>query len=444
VIAGTVLAERYRLISLLGRGGMGEVWRAEHLGLRTHVAVKVMSPTVALGALTLQRFHREAHAAATLRGPHVVQILDHGVDPATNTPFIAMELLEGESLDQRIQRIGRLTPADTVRIVGQIAKALARAHEAGIVHRDLKPENVFLVKNDDEETAKVLDFGIAKNTGQALAKDESTRTGAVMGTPFYMSPEQIGGAKDLDHRTDLWALGVIACECLTGRRPFDADTIGALVLAICTHPIPRPSSLGPVTSRFDAWFERAMAREPERRFQSARELSDALRMALEGEGPVSFSSVDQGPRSSLGALSSASSRTPSGEIPGLPRPYPAAARFVGLALLAVVGGSGALWALRPAPALTPEAAPSATEQVREQGAVPPPPEVIVAPVPRASSAPLSSAAPSAVPARRPPSSAGARSLAPAATAPSAAPPAAPAVTPQPVKSSGTIFDRRKG
>ncbi|HEX2731438.1 MAG TPA: serine/threonine-protein kinase, partial [Polyangiaceae bacterium] len=271
----TLLAEKYRLLEELGRGGMGSVWRAEHLALSAPIAVKLMAPAIAEAPEALARFHREAQAAAALRSPHVVQILDHGVDAKTGTPFIVMELLEGESLASRLARLGQLEPAATSRIITQVARALTKAHAAGIVHRDLKPDNIFLVNNDDEEIAKVLDFGIAKSETHALAA--VTVTGALMGTAYYMSPEQISGSKELDFRTDLWALGVIAHECLLGRRPFEAETIGAMVLRICTQPIERPSSFGSVPEGFDQWFEQAVAREPERRFQSARELADTFK-----------------------------------------------------------------------------------------------------------------------------------------------------------------------
>jgi eukaryotic-like serine/threonine-protein kinase len=286
VAPGTLLAEKYRLISLLGRGGMGEVWRAEHLGLRAPVAIKLMNPETVSNPEALARFNREAQAAASLRSPHVVQVLDHGLDPLLRVPFIAMELMEGESLATRLERMGRLSPADTARIVTHICRALARSHEAGIVHRDLKPDNVFLVPSDDEEIAKVLDFGIAKANAQALDPSSATRTGAVMGTPYYMSPEQISGTKGVDYRTDLWAVGVIACQCLTGKLPFQADTIGGLVLAVCTQPIARPSQLGPAPVGFDVWFERALARDPARRFQAARELAEELRRVCSVESPA--------------------------------------------------------------------------------------------------------------------------------------------------------------
>jgi len=275
-----VLAGRYALVSLLGQGGMGSVWRAHHLELDAPVAVKLMDPRIAQDPEMLARFQREARAAAALRSPHVVQILDFGVDPTSSTPFIAMELLDGESLARRLATVGRLTPADTVRVLSELGRALARAHELGIVHRDLKPDNVFLVRNADSELVKVLDFGIAKSHG-GLGSGFETRTGAVMGTPFYMSPEQISGAKNVDARTDLWALAVIAFECLTGIRPFQADTIGGLVLKICTEPLPRPSSCAPVPAGFDAWFERASARDPAWRFQTVGDFVSELARACD-------------------------------------------------------------------------------------------------------------------------------------------------------------------
>ena len=283
--SGVVLAGKFRLDVLLGRGGMGSVWRATHLALHAPCAIKLIDPNIVDNPEALARFVREARAAAGLRSPHVVQILDHGIDDATHAPFIAMELLEGQSLGDRLQRSGRLTPAETARIVTQVARALNRAHEAGIVHRDLKPDNIFIVSNEDEEIAKVLDFGIAKSHRE-LGVDAATATGAVMGTPYYMSPEQISGAKDLDYRTDLWALGVIACECMTGSRPFESDSVGGLTLKICVEPPPIPSRLAAVPAGFDQWFARATARVPSQRFQSARELAEDLRRVAEHAGVV--------------------------------------------------------------------------------------------------------------------------------------------------------------
>src|SRR5690606_14625384 len=226
------------------------------------------------------RFLREAKAAAALRRPHVVQILDYGMDEGS--PFIVMELLEGENLAQRLKRVGRLGAADTVRIATHVGRAIGRAHEAGIVHRDLKPENVFLVHNEDEEIAKVLDFGVAKIDGLGT-EGARTRTGSILGTPYYMSPEQAQGNKTVDHRSDLWSLGVIVFECLTGKRPFFSDGLGDLVLQICVRDIPVPSQVAAVPIGFDAWFLRAVNRDPDQRFQSAREMTDALRDVLDVE-----------------------------------------------------------------------------------------------------------------------------------------------------------------
>jgi serine/threonine protein kinase len=278
VSAGHVLRGRYRLEVQLGAGGMGTIWRAQDLVLNAPVAVKVVDRTAVPDEETLERFMREAQSAANLRSPHVVQILDHGLDG--KVPYMAMELLEGENLAQRIKRQKRLTPKETARVLSHIGRAIGRAHEAGIVHRDLKPENVFLVKNEDEEIAKVLDFGVAKVERHALSEGTRTRTGSILGTPFYMSPEQAQGNRTVDSRSDLWSMGVIAYECLTGKRPFYSDGLGDLVLAICVREIPLPSAIASVPIGFDAWWNRAVARDPEKRFQTAKELTDALRDAL--------------------------------------------------------------------------------------------------------------------------------------------------------------------
>ena len=254
------------------------MWRAHHLALQSVVAVKLIDPAIAGHPEALARFMREAQAAAALRSPHVVNTFDYGVHDGV--PFIAMELLEGESLGGRVERMGRLSPEETANVITQVARAIGRAHEGGIVHRDLKPDNIFLVANDDEEVVKVLDFGIAKATGGALGTSSQTRTGTLLGTPYYMSPEQAEGNKRVDHRTDLWAMAVIAFECITGRRPFDSDALGDLVLQICVRPIPKPSQFATVPANFDEWFARATQRDPSQRFQSARELADELRAAV--------------------------------------------------------------------------------------------------------------------------------------------------------------------
>ena len=269
-----VLAGRYRLERQLGKGGMGSVWLAEHLALRSWVAVKLMDPAIAATPEGAERFRREAQAAASLRSAHVVQVLDYGVHETT--PYLVMELMQGESLAGCLERERRLTPERTVSIISQVARALGRAHSAGIVHRDLKPDNIFLVREDDQELVKILDFGIAK-TPQSQFGGMETRTGVTMGTPYYMSPEQVEGKKAVDFRTDLWAMAVIASECMTGVRPFDGSTFGELLLNICARPIPAPSSQGLRLSGFDEWFAKATNRDPEQRFASAQELANSLK-----------------------------------------------------------------------------------------------------------------------------------------------------------------------
>jgi serine/threonine-protein kinase len=309
-----VLANRYRLERQLGKGGMGSVWLAEHLALRSWVAVKLMDPAIAATPEGAERFRREAQAAASLRSAHVVQVLDYGVHE--NTPFLVMELMHGESLASCLEREKRLTPERTLAIITQIARALGRAHAAGIVHRDLKPDNVFLVKEDDQELVKVLDFGIAK-TPQSQFGGMETRTGVTMGTPYYMSPEQVEGKRAVDFRTDLWAMAVITSECMTGVRPFDGSTFGELLLNICARPIAPPSSQGLMLPGFDAWFAKATSRDAEQRFASAQELAATLGEVVRGAGGGGFAAAVP-PTALMPAP------TPPGAIPGQGPYVPAA------------------------------------------------------------------------------------------------------------------------
>jgi hypothetical protein len=273
-IAGQMIASRYRLERPLARGGMGSVWIARHVQLGSLAAVKFMDPLYASSAAARERFEREAMAAAQLQSPHVVQVHDYGIED--DTPYIVMELLQGEDLGVRIKRAGRLPFGAVAEMLTQVARALRRAHEAGIVHRDLKPGNIFIVQNDDVEIVKVLDFGIAKAAGLGPST-EMTKTGQLLGSPHYMSPEQARKSKELDHRADLWALAVIAYRALTVEYPFPGDEIAQVLLAICSDP-PVPASrhapeLGPAVDRF---FERAFAKSPNERFQAAPELAAAF------------------------------------------------------------------------------------------------------------------------------------------------------------------------
>ncbi|NUQ79646.1 MAG: serine/threonine protein kinase, partial [Polyangiaceae bacterium] len=279
--AGRVLSGRYRLIRPLGQGSQASVWLAEHLALTTQVAVKLIDPDLAKREDARERFRREATAAAQLRSAHVVQILDHGIDG--DQPFIVMELLDGEDLFERLDKRGRLTLRETSKIVTQVARALNRAHAAGIVHRDLKPENVFLVTNDDDEVVKVFDFGVAKVTDPSKAVMQKTSVGQLIGTPHYMSPEQVKGTGEVDCKADLWALGVITYQCVTGYLPFDSEGVGDLLIKITIGDIPVPSKVLPgLPLSFDQWFAKACHRDPAMRFESARELAEALARAVRG------------------------------------------------------------------------------------------------------------------------------------------------------------------
>lgn len=278
---------------------MGSVWRAEHVQWNAPIALKLVNLPVVRGTKTSagldeglrQRFLSEVKAAAAIRSSHVVQILDHGIDPVHNQPYIAMELLEGETLEARLERQRRLSFAETSRLLGQVAKALSRLHEANLVHRDLKPGNVFIVHDDGDELVKVLDFGIVKSA-EDLDQEPITATGEQIGTPFYMSPDQIRGTRDIDFRTDIWAFGVIAFECVTGVRPFQGVSLGDLSLKICAEPIPSPSRFADVPAGFDDWFHKCVHRDRELTFASAREAAEALRAALQTNGGQPTASPD--------------------------------------------------------------------------------------------------------------------------------------------------------
>jgi eukaryotic-like serine/threonine-protein kinase len=273
-----LVAGKYRLTELIGRGGMGSVWEGVHATLGTRVAVKFIDSDFADSDEARRRFENEARAAAALRTKHVVKVYDHGM-MQDGRPYIVMEYLLGEPLDRRLERVGRLSLTDTASIVLQVSRALSKAHEAGIVHRDLKPENVFLVWDEEDraDIVKVVDFGIAKFTEGSVGMSSSTRTGSVLGTPQYMSPEQARGLRSVDFRSDLWSLAVIAYRAAVGRLPFDGEAIGDLLVKICTAPLPVPSQNAPgIPPAFDAWFARALERDPNQRFPSAAELARSL------------------------------------------------------------------------------------------------------------------------------------------------------------------------
>ncbi|NUQ74794.1 MAG: protein kinase [Polyangiaceae bacterium] len=281
---GAIISNKYKLIQSLAYGGMGCIWTARHETLDTKLAVKFIHPVHLSSSELRGRFAREAVASARINSPHVVQVFDYGIED--DTPYLVMELLEGEDLGARLKREMRLSLEVTCNILIQVAKGLRRAHGAGIIHRDLKPANIFLARDGDEEVVKILDFGIAK----LASSPEWTGIGQLMGSPMYMSPEQIQQRQNVDHRADLWSLAVILFRAITGKAPFTGDDSATVLINVVGDSVPVPSQIDPsLPTELDAFFVRAFKREPSERFQSARELTDAFVEAALGEPPSASS-----------------------------------------------------------------------------------------------------------------------------------------------------------
>src|SRR5262245_46778563 len=248
---GKVVDERYRLVRLLGTGGMGNVYEAVHQGTGRRVAVKVIaSAALANDTGAVARFQREGRAAGSVQTPRIVPVLDAGTDRATGVPYIAMEFLVGDDLKELSDQMGPLDAHLSLRIVGQACAGLQKAHESGIVHRDIKPANLFLARQPDSRViVKVLDFGIAKLPSKLLLGAEAlsaTTTGRLLGSPLFMSPEQIRGLRTLNHRTDIWSLGAVLYQALAGRPPFaECETVGQLMVAICSQEPPPLDQVAP-------------------------------------------------------------------------------------------------------------------------------------------------------------------------------------------------------
>jgi len=284
---GVVIDGKYRIDALVGRGGMGTVWAATHVDLASKLAIKLIRPQYAEKADARRRFEIEARAAAQVNSPHAVRVYDYGVTEA-GIPYIVMEYLEGESLSEAILRRGSIPLEEISKILNQAARALEKAHERGIVHRDLKPDNFFLASNVEERNnelpymVKLVDFGIAKlldldGTGLGAGLSGPTQTGMVIGTPTFMSPEQLTEGGEPDALMDVWALGVTMYAAAVGRLPFEGDVLGDIVLKVCVEPLPIPSRLNPrLPAAFDAWFARACSRDRKNRFQTVTEMATTL------------------------------------------------------------------------------------------------------------------------------------------------------------------------
>ena len=281
---GSTLGSNLVLEREIGSGAMGAVWLAENTALRSKVAVKVLQRSLGTDASTLARFQQEARAVASIDSPHVVKIFDFGMTPSSE-PYIVMELLRGRDLREIIERDGPLPPERAAHVIRQLCRALGRAHAQGIIHRDIKPANVFVVESDGEPFVKVLDFGIARYLAETNLG--MTTTGAVVGTPYYMSPEQFVDPRSIDHRSDLWSVAVVAYGCLLGRLPFLGNTVGALSVAVHQGTYAAPSQVDPRFSpALDAFFQRAFQLSPDQRYQSANELAAAFGAAV-GAAPAS-------------------------------------------------------------------------------------------------------------------------------------------------------------
>ena len=273
-----------RLERPLGEGAMGAVWVADHLTLKTKVAVKFISAQIAADdPAILARFTQEASVAAQIKSPHVVQTFDQGL-MKDGTPYIVMELLEGESLQKLLERRGWLSLAEAAELITQVARALNRAHEVGVVHRDIKPDNIFVTPTEDGFFCKILDFGIAKQT--ALPQMGGlTNPGVMVGTPEYMSPEQVLSAKDVDYRADLWGLAITMYYTLTAELPFTAEALGTLCIKLLDGRFTPPTELRPeLPAHLDEWFLKAMAQDPADRFDSAREMAQAFAQVVAQAG----------------------------------------------------------------------------------------------------------------------------------------------------------------
>ncbi len=280
-MVGSVVGN-YQIVRKLGEGGMGAVYLGQHTLLGRRAAIKVLLPALSARPDVVNRFFNEARAVTSISDPGIVQVFDFGYH-TDGSAFIVMELLEGEALDARLRRVGRFDVPQALRLGRQVAASLAVVHERQIVHRDLKPENIFLVRDAEVasgERSKILDFGIAK-----LSEDQSgttkTRTGMLIGTPLYMSPEQCRGLSDLDHRSDIYALGCVMFQMLVGRPPFESEHMGDLIAAHIREPAPPPSSLATgIGPEVDGILLRCLAKAPDDRFQSMHELANAISQLL--------------------------------------------------------------------------------------------------------------------------------------------------------------------
>jgi len=297
-LVGTVLAERYEIIRRIGEGGMGAVYEARHAIIGKRVAVKVLLEKFLENRELVARLLQEARLASSIGHENIVDVTDYGTT-IDGRAFVVMEFLDGESLAQLVIRDAPLPVERSLGILRQVCSALSAAHAKGIVHRDVKPENIYIVQRGEVDFVKVVDFGVSKavhTREEGPDWQRLTRTGTVLGTPLYMSPEQARGVEDVDHRADIWSAGLMLYECLTGEVPFRANNYLGVISQVLTQETVSPSQLRPelsIPAAVDRVVMRALEKDRDRRYQQMAEFEHDIERLLAGDSTVALRDVPE-------------------------------------------------------------------------------------------------------------------------------------------------------